>query len=173
MEDSLPGRPTSTSEDRDPNAVSASEGVPCPFCDLTERRPTAANALAVAFRDSFPVNPGHTLIIPKRHVPTWFEATREEQVAILELTDQIKVQLDAELHPAGYNLGLNVGEAAGQTVPHLHLHLIPRFGGDVDDPTGGVRFVIPQRGNYLNPGFIPKIGYESLLAGPSDRSAAK
>jgi diadenosine tetraphosphate (Ap4A) HIT family hydrolase len=141
----------------------------CPFCELGNRELVAENALAAAFRDGFPVNPGHTLIVPRRHVATWFDATREEQLAILELADQVKAQLDAEFQPAGYNLGLNAGEAAGQTVPHLHLHLIPRFKGDVDDPTGGVRFVIPARGNYRRPGFIPNTGGASLLAEPSDR----
>ncbi|MEW6490667.1 MAG: HIT domain-containing protein, partial [Thermodesulfobacteriota bacterium] len=116
----------------------------------------AENALAVAFRDGYPVNPGHTLIIPRRHVATWFEATREEQVAVLDLLDEVKARLDAELKPDGYNGGFNAGVAAGQTVPHLHLHLIPRFDGDVDDPTGGVRFVIPARGNYRRGGgFLP------------------
>ena len=109
----------------------------------------ASNALAFAIRDGFPVSPGHTLIVPRRLVATWFDATREEQVAMLELVDLVKAQLDAELHPDGYNIGINAGSAAGQTVMHLHLHLIPRFAGDVPDPRGGVRHVIPDRGNYL------------------------
>ena len=91
---------------------------------------------------------GHTLVVPFREVPTWFEATQEEQAAILELVDRVKEQLDAELHPDGYNVGFNVGEAAGQTVMHLHVHVIPRYRGDVPDPRGGVRHVIPERGNY-------------------------
>jgi superfamily II DNA or RNA helicase/diadenosine tetraphosphate (Ap4A) HIT family hydrolase/HKD family nuclease len=127
----------------------------CPFCELAGRDLVVENDLAAAFRDGFPVNPGHTLIVPRRHISTWFDATAQEQVAILELAAVVKTQLDAELHPDGYNLGLNAGEAAGQTVPHLHLHVIPRFRGDVDDPTGGVRFVIPTRGNYRRGGFIP------------------
>lgn len=109
----------------------------------------ASNALAFAIRDGFPVSPGHTLVIPRREVSSWFEATREEQLAILDLVDTVKAQLDATLAPAGYNLGINVGAAAGQTVFHLHVHVIPRYLGDVADPRGGVRHVIASKGNYL------------------------
>lgn len=109
----------------------------------------ASNALAFAIRDGFPVSPGHTLVIPRREVSSWFEATREEQLAILDLVDTVKAQLDATLAPAGYNLGINVGPAAGQTVFHLHVHVIPRYLGDVADPRGGVRHVIASKGNYL------------------------
>jgi len=142
--------------------------VPCLFCHLADRELVTENALAVAFRDGFPVNPGHTLIVPRRHVDTWFDATREEQTSILELLDEVKAGLDAELAPDGYNGGFNAGDAAGQTVPHLHFHLIPRFEGDVDDPAGGVRFVIPMRGNYRNPGFVPWLGDASLVTEPAD-----
>ena len=119
------------------------------FLTLPAEPHVASNALAFAIRDGFPVSPGHTLIVTRRLVATWFEATREEQVAMLELVDAVKAQLDAELHPDGYNIGINVGAAAGQTVMHLHLHLIPRFAGDVADPRGGVRHVILGKGNYL------------------------
>jgi diadenosine tetraphosphate (Ap4A) HIT family hydrolase len=120
----------------------------CPFCSLAGRDLVAENELAAAFRDGFPVNPGHTLVIPRRHVAAWFDTSREEQIAILELTDRVKATLDAELHPDGYNLGINCGEAAGQTVPHLHLHLIPRYRGDRDDPRGGVRWILPEKARY-------------------------
>lgn len=116
----------------------------------------ASNALAFALRDGFPVSPGHTLVIPKRLVATWFDATRDEQRAIFDLVDEVKRQLNAELRPDGYNIGINVGEPAGQTVMHLHVHVIPRYRGDVDDPRGGVRFVIPEAGNYKQPGRIPR-----------------
>ena len=119
------------------------------FLQFPQDAHVASNALAFAIRDGFPVSPGHTLIVPRRLVATWFEATREEQVAMLELVDVVKAQLDAELHPDGYNIGINAGAAAGQTVMHLHIHLIPRFAGDVPDPRGGVRHVIPGKGNYL------------------------
>ncbi|KYF49061.1 hypothetical protein BE04_34295, partial [Sorangium cellulosum] len=82
-----------------------------------------SNTLAFALRDRFPVSPGHTLVVPRRLVPTWFDATAEERAAIFELVDTVKRHLDAELHPDGYNVGINVGEAAGQTVMHLHVHV--------------------------------------------------
>ena len=128
----------------------------CPFCKIGPDRIVAENGLAVALGDGFPVNPGHTLIVTRRHVTTWFGASRKEQRAIMDLVEQAKAALDGtEQPPDGYNIGINVGAAAGQTVPHLHVHLIPRFTGDVDDPAGGVRFVIPCRGDYRRPGRIP------------------
>ncbi len=120
----------------------------CLFCEIDSGRVVARNELAFAIKDAFPVNPGHTLIIPKRHTETWFDATEDERRSIFELVDSVKRELDAELNPDGYNVGLNVGEAAGQTVMHLHVHVIPRFAGDVEDPTGGVRNVIPGKGPY-------------------------
>jgi diadenosine tetraphosphate (Ap4A) HIT family hydrolase len=128
----------------------------CFMCSIESSAIVAENDLALAFRDSFPVSPGHTLVITRRHVRDWFQATRDEQVAILDLIDQVKKQLDDQLHPDGYNIGFNAGQAAGQTIPHLHVHVIPRFEGDVDDPTGGVRLVIPDKGNYRRPGFVPR-----------------
>ena len=130
-------------------AVHSNKTMTSPFLQLPPEAHVASNALAFAIRDGFPVSPGHTLIVPRRLVATWFEATRGEQVALLDLVDVVKAQLDAELKPDGYNIGINAGAAAGQTVMHLHLHLIPRFAGDVPDPRGGVRHVIPGKGNYL------------------------
>jgi superfamily II DNA or RNA helicase/diadenosine tetraphosphate (Ap4A) HIT family hydrolase/HKD family nuclease len=108
-----------------------------------------SNDLAFAIRDKFPVSPGHTLVIPKRVIATWWEATREEQQAIFDLVDRVKEILDHELSPDGYNVGFNAGAAAGQTIDHLHIHVIPRYAGDMTDPRGGVRHVIPSKGNYL------------------------
>jgi len=130
---------------------------PSPFLALPPTAHVVRNEIAFAIRDGYPVTPGHTLVIPFRHVVTWFDATREEQSAILALVDDVKGQLDrGVLHPDGttripdgYNVGFNAGEAAGQTVMHLHVHVIPRYAGDVDDPRGGVRHVIPEKGNYL------------------------
>jgi diadenosine tetraphosphate (Ap4A) HIT family hydrolase len=107
--------------------------------------------MAFAIRDAFPVSPGHTLIVPRRLVATWFDASVDERAALVDLLDVVKQQLDAELHPDGYNVGFNAGEAAGQTVAHLHLHVIPRYRGDVEDPRGGIRHVMPGKGNYLKP----------------------
>ncbi len=120
----------------------------CPFCDLPERRIILANDLAVAVRDGFPISPGHTLILPRRHVGSFFAATNDERAAMLALLDTAKEALDGEFHPDSYNLGINDGLAAGQTVPHLHLHLIPRYDGDREDPRGGIRWIIPEKAQY-------------------------
>ncbi|MBL6975621.1 MAG: HIT family protein [Deltaproteobacteria bacterium] len=120
----------------------------CPFCNADESRLIAKNGLAIAILDGFPVNPGHALIIPKRHVASWFHASSEERLAIMDLMDQVKALLDRDHRPDGYNLGINTGAAAGQTVMHLHVHLIPRYKGDVDDLRGGIRKLFPDRARY-------------------------
>ena len=99
-------------------------------------------------RDGFPISPGHTLIVPKRHVASFFDLTPEERADLLALLDAAKADLDRELSPQGYNIGINDGAAAGQTVPHLHIHLIPRFPGDREDPRGGIRWIIPEKADY-------------------------
>jgi superfamily II DNA or RNA helicase/diadenosine tetraphosphate (Ap4A) HIT family hydrolase/SOS-response transcriptional repressor LexA len=108
----------------------------------------ASNEYAFAIRDRFPVSIGHTLVITRRVVPDWFSATDVERAAVMALVAEVKQFLDDEQHPHGYNVGFNAGIAAGQTVMHLHVHVIPRFTGDMDDPSGGVRHVIPTKGNY-------------------------
>jgi diadenosine tetraphosphate (Ap4A) HIT family hydrolase len=123
----------------------------CPFCD-GDLNAQIANGLAFACLDKYPVNQGHLLILPRRHVATWFEATADEKVALLALLDEGKRLLDERFAPDGYNIGINVGEAAGQTVMHLHLHLIPRYRGDCANPRGGVRGVIPSRQSYPQEG---------------------
>jgi diadenosine tetraphosphate (Ap4A) HIT family hydrolase len=121
-----------------------------PFLAVPQSDWLCANELAFAIRDRFPVSPGHTLVIPRREVATWWEATRDEQAAIFDLVEVCKRALDARAPaPEGYNIGINAGEVAGQTVMHLHLHLIPRYRGDVPDPRGGIRHVIPGKGNYF------------------------
>jgi diadenosine tetraphosphate (Ap4A) HIT family hydrolase len=120
----------------------------CPFCHLPESRIVHGHPLAVAVRDAYPVAPGHTLVIPRRHVGSFFELLLPEKIAMLELLDQAKADVEHELASEGYTIGLNDGAAAGQTVPHVHLHLIPRRTGDVEDPRGGVRWVIPARARY-------------------------
>lgn len=120
------------------------------FLAIPEDAWVASNALAFAVRDRYPVSPGHTLVITRRVVPDFFAATPEERAALLALVEVVKQDLD-HLDPApdGYNVGFNAGAAAGQTVPHVHVHVIPRYQGDMDDPRGGVRHVIPSKGNYL------------------------
>jgi len=124
----------------------------CPFCAMLEgsieREFIAQNALAFAIRDGFPVSMGHTLIIPKRHVGSFFEITAEERIALFSLLDEAKALCDKEYTPASYNIGINDGPAAGQTVPHLHIHLIPRYEEQGVDPRGGVRWVVPDKADY-------------------------
>jgi ATP adenylyltransferase len=120
----------------------------CLFCDLTDRV-VAANDLAVAIRDRFPVTPLHTLIIPRRHAPTYFDLYEPERRAINLLLDHVRGEvLSTDRDVQGFNIGMNCGEVAGQTVPHCHVHLIPRRRGDVAEPRGGVRGVIPGKAAY-------------------------
>ncbi|MCB9234443.1 MAG: HIT family protein [Bacteroidia bacterium] len=119
----------------------------CPFCSLN-RELIAENSLAVAFYDAYPVNPGHALVIPRRHVADYFDLTPAERHACWDLLDEVKQIVDAKFSPDGYNAGVNAGTAAGQTVFHVHLHLIPRYVGDVEDATGGVRNVVDGMGKW-------------------------
>lgn len=120
----------------------------CIFCNLASERIIAENELCLAIRDGFPVSEGHTLIIPKRHVADYFDLTSDEIAAMQTMMKESKCQLDNTLHPDGYNVGVNVNAAAGQTVFHVHMHLIPRYIGDVENPKGGVRGVIPGKQKY-------------------------
>jgi diadenosine tetraphosphate (Ap4A) HIT family hydrolase len=120
----------------------------CPFCTLPLERIIDSNEFGVAIRDGFPVSPGHTLVIPKRHIGSWFEISNDEQRGLLDLLARAKTDLQEEFKPDGYNIGINDGPAAGQTVPHLHMHLIPRYKGDQEDPRGGVRWIIPEKAKY-------------------------
>lgn len=122
----------------------------CPFCTppSSPEPGTPAHTLAHIRQDLYPVSPGHLLVIPNRHVADWFELTDEEQQAVMELVNLAKTRLDETLKPDGYNIGINCGEAAGQTVMHVHCHLIPRYRGDTQTPRGGVRGVIPEKQDY-------------------------
>jgi len=120
----------------------------CLFCAIPREQILIDGPIAVAARDSYPVSKGHTLNIPRRHVASFFETTEDERRAMLKLLDEVKVMLDREHKPDGYNIGINNGTAAGQTVMHLHMHLIPRYAGDKDDPRGGVRWVLPEKAAY-------------------------
>lgn len=102
----------------------------------------------MVIRDGFPISPGHTLIIPKRHVGSFFETSTDEQTSILDLLHEAQELITKDLNPDGFNIGINDGAAAGQTVLHMHLHLIPRFTGDVPDPRGGIRWVLPHTARY-------------------------
>lgn len=120
----------------------------CPFCSIDKGRIAAETALTMTIRDAFPVSPGHTLIIPKRHFADYFEATLAESLEIAQALRLAAEALVAELKPDGFNIGINVGAAAGQTVMHLHAHLIPRYRGDQSDARGGVRWIFPERADY-------------------------
>jgi len=121
----------------------------CVFCEIVSYKNNfAENSHAVAFPDAFPLSPGHTLIVPRRHVTQYFALTEEEQASLWTLVPHVKNLIESTHAPAGYNLGINSGIAAGQTIEHIHLHVIPRYPGDVPDARGGVRWVIPERAAY-------------------------
>jgi diadenosine tetraphosphate (Ap4A) HIT family hydrolase len=120
----------------------------CPFCGLEDYKIVASNKLAVAIYDTIPVSPGHMLVIPRRHFADYFDATDEERRAIDQLLRECRAILLGEKSPDGFNIGVNIGAVAGQTVFHLHVHLIPRYAGDHPQPEGGVRQIIPGKGYY-------------------------
>ena len=121
---------------------------PCIFCSLPVSSIIDQNELGFSVRDIFPVNPGHTLVIPKRHVSSYFDLTDEESLALMQLVRRAKTAIDAEFKPDDYNIGVNNGPLAGQTVPHVHIHIMPRYKNDVDDVLGGVRNIILERAVY-------------------------
>ena len=107
---------------------------------------TAERAFAIA--DGYPVSLGHTLVVPREHVRTLFELPRADQLSLWALVERVRAMLVEKHDPAGFNIGLNDGLAAGQTVPHVHIHVIPRYEGDVPDPRGGIRWVLPDKAPY-------------------------
>ena len=125
---------------RDPNN-------PCLFCK-DARGVSLGNELAYSARDSYAVSPGHTVVIPRRHVASFFDLTPEEINACMALIVEERELLDKEFKPDGYNIGVNIGSAAGQSIFHVHIHIIPRYKGDVENPQGGVRHVIPRNAHY-------------------------
>jgi diadenosine tetraphosphate (Ap4A) HIT family hydrolase len=120
----------------------------CPFCPPDAARVLHNDGLVFVLRDGFPVSPGHVLVIPHRHVGSFFDTTPEERRAILDALDIAKRTVENEHRPDGWNIGINDGVAAGQTVPHLHVHLIPRYKSDRPDPRGGVRWILPEKADY-------------------------
>ena len=125
---------------RDPNN-------PCLFC-TDPQGVSLTNELAFSARDSYAVSPGHSVVIPRRHVASFFDLTPEEINACMKLITEERGLLDKEFKPDGYNIGVNIGHAAGQSILHVHIHIIPRYKGDVENPQGGVRHVIPKSGHY-------------------------
>jgi diadenosine tetraphosphate (Ap4A) HIT family hydrolase len=122
---------------------------PCLFCDISQERVISENSIAYAIRDGFPVTEGHTLIIPKNHVDEYFGLSIEELLGCDNLLKSVRRDLllvDDSIK--GFNIGMNSGTVAGQVVFHCHIHLIPRREGDVENPRGGVRHLIPGKGHY-------------------------
>ena len=120
----------------------------CPFCTPDPTRIIFETDGFFGLWDGYPVSPGHALVIPRRHIATWFDASRDEQTALLEGIERVRQEILRRHQPDGFNIGINVDAAAGQTVPHLHVHVIPRRDGDVADPRGGVRWVLPDKARY-------------------------
>lgn len=120
----------------------------CPFCNPDPDQVFHESDLVIGLWDRYPVSPGHALLVPRRHVADWFDATPEEQHALTAALETARDEIHRRHRPNGFNVGINLGEAAGQTVFHLHVHLIPRHAGDSDDPRGGVRGVIPGKEMY-------------------------
>lgn len=123
----------------------------CPFCSPEkERELIVESATAFSIYDKFPVNDGHALIIPKKHCPNYFDLTFKEQSACIFMLNTVKQIISEKFKPNGFNIGININEVAGQTISHVHIHLIPRYNGDVKEPRGGVRGVIPNKRDYKN-----------------------
>ncbi len=140
-----------------------------PFFHVPFDRWLASNRSAFAIPDGFPVSPGHSLVVPRRLISTWWEASEDERQDLMALVDEVKAILDRLHRPDGYNVGFNAGPAAGQTVDHLHLHVIPRYDGDVPDPRGGIRHAVEGKGNYLAPGAAASGEDVELFDGIDDR----
>lgn len=121
----------------------------CPFCsEEVIKRIIFSNQDAFAIYDQYPVSKGHILIIPNRHCDNYFFLTSQEQGACWDLVNKMQDKISKEFHTDGFNLGINVGKAAGQTVDHVHIHLIPRYSGDMKDPRGGIRHCVEGKGYY-------------------------
>ncbi|MXX70768.1 MAG: HIT family protein [Gemmatimonadetes bacterium] len=120
----------------------------CPFCDVSSDSVIAESRHALAIPDQYPVNPGHTLVIPRAHSRSLFTHSSEAQADIWHLVAKVRDHLQTSCNPDGFNIGINDGSAGGQTVNHAHIHVIPRFDGDVADPRGGIRWILPDRAAY-------------------------
>jgi superfamily II DNA or RNA helicase/diadenosine tetraphosphate (Ap4A) HIT family hydrolase len=140
----------------------------CPFCSVVRDRIAFTGAYGDAIWDAFPVNSGHLLIVPRRHVPTWDKLTDAEKEWVWSTVDQAISVIKSRYSAEGFNVGFNLGSVAGQTVPHFHLHVIPRYVGDVADPRGGIRHVIPQKGNYLAKTISAEADEQRLIKGDID-----
>ena len=121
----------------------------CLFCNIPQERIVLENDLAYAVRDGYPVTEMHSMIIPKRHIRDYFDLTTDELLACDQLIRSLKKEIsNSDSSVNGFNIGMNSGESAGQTIFHCHIHFIPRRTGDVENPRGGVRHIIPGKGDY-------------------------
>jgi ATP adenylyltransferase len=120
----------------------------CPFCLPESARVYHESELVIGIWDDFPISPGHALLVPRRHIASWFDATVDEHRELTDAVEAARAAIFESHEPDGFNIGINVGEAAGQTIFHLHIHVIPRYKNDVDDPRGGVRQIIPGKARY-------------------------
>jgi len=132
------------------NQVNQNNGTDCPFCNPSSSQELITeSAMTYAIYDKFPVSQGHSLIIPKKHEADYFHLSDNIRTSCWIMINRVKRILEERYKPDGFNIGINIGEDAGQTIPHVHIHLIPRYKGDVENPVGGVRNLIPGKGNYL------------------------
>ena len=122
--------------------------VKCPFCGVEEDRILIQDDLAIGFMDGYPVAEGHSLVIPRRHVQSLFELPADEQARVWSMVTRLRTMLIERYRPGGFNIGINDGRASGQTVAHAHVHIIPRRAGDVSEPRGGIRWVLPRKAAY-------------------------
>jgi len=120
----------------------------CPFCHPREGEVFYTTELVKGVWDTYPANPGHALLVPHRHIPRWFDATPEEQAALTSAIEHVTAAIEQRHSPVGFNIGFNDRKAAGQSVPHLHIHIIPRYEGDAPDTRHGIRKVVPARADY-------------------------
>ena len=141
----------------------------CPLCHPRDDQIFHRGQLVLGLWDQFPVSPGHALLVPRRHVASWFEATDEERTELMTAIAEARAAIERARRPDGYNLGVNIGHAAGQTIFHLHVHVIPRYHGDVPAPRGGVRHVIPEKADYL--GMVREARPASYGASPGEHPA--
>ena len=134
------------SEDAPPYRIDATGA--CPFCRVDRGRIAWSSPLAIAFWDVYPVSLGHALVVPRRHAASWSELTADEKAELTAGVDAARALIDERYQPHAYNVGFNDGEAAGQTIMHFHVHVIPRYQGDALDPRGGIRWVLPDKAAY-------------------------
>lgn len=126
--------------------------IDCPFCSIDRSRVHLESDSAFAIFDAYPITDGHTLVIPKRHVASIFDLSDQELTAVWSLLAQVRAKLRSGLDPDGFNIGINDGSAAGQTIMHAHVHVIPRRDGDVAEPRGGIRWIFPDKAPYWDEG---------------------